>query len=193
MARLALRSTTISSTLNPGIKTEMKRKNCIAAILTTLLALPTISTAQTTPPPKIFEPTQVQSVYRILLDRDALLLESILDVIKQKKIEDGYVLIGAGSVQTCTYHYVTSTALKPVNAFKTVKGPFEILNAGGIIAAGETHIHITLASPEKGAFGGHLENGCRVLYLAEITILQFRGPALTRANNQNGVSLLKPK
>ena len=142
MARLALRSTTISSTLNPGIETEMKRKNCIAAILTTLFALPTISTAQT-PSPKIFAPTQVLSVYRILLDRDALLLESIVDVIKQKKIEDGYVLIGAGSVQTCTYHYVTSTALKPVNAFKTVKGPFEILNAGDIIAAGEPHIHIT--------------------------------------------------
>jgi hypothetical protein len=170
----------------------MKRTPCIAAILATLLALTKTVAAQTAPSPKIFEPAQVQAVYRILLDRDALLLESILDVIKQKKIEDGYVSISAGSVHTCTYHYVTSTAPKPVNAFKTVKGAFEILNAGGIIAAGEPHIHITLSSPE-GAFGGHLENGCRVLYLAEITILQFRGPALTRANNQNGVALLKPK
>ena len=170
----------------------MKQKNCLAAILTTLLALTTTSPAQT-PPPKIFEPTQVQAVYRILLDRDALLLESILEVIKQKNIQDGYVSISAGSVQTCTYHYVTSTALKPVNAFKTVKGPFEILNASGIIAAGEPHIHITLSSSDKGAFGGHLENGCRILYLAEITILKFQGPALTRANNPNGVSLLKSK
>jgi uncharacterized protein len=171
----------------------MKRTPCIAAILTTLFALPTISTAQTAPPPQIFEPAQIQAVYRILLDRDALLLESILDVIKQKKIEDGYVQISAGSVSSCTYHYVTSTAPKPVNAFKTVKGAFEVLNGGGIIAAGEPHIHIALSSPDKGAFGGHLEKGCRVLYLAEITILQFRGEALTRANNQNGVALLEPK
>jgi len=172
----------------------MKRKNCLAAILTILLVQANTSAAQNTAPqPKIFDPAQVQSVYRILLNRDALLLESILDVIQQKNIQDGYVSISAGSVQTCTYHYVTSTALKPVNAFKTVKGPFEILNAGGIIAAGEPHIHITLSSPDKGAFGGHLENGCRVLYLAEITILKFQGPALTRANNQNGVSLLKSK
>jgi hypothetical protein len=170
----------------------MKRKNCIVAILATLFALPTISAAQTAPP-KIFEPAQIQAVYRILLDRDALLLESILDVIKQKKIEDGYVSISAGSVHTCTYHYVTSTAPTPVNAFNTVKGAFEILNGGGIIAAGQPHIHITFSSPDKGAFGGHLENGCRVLYLAEITILQFRGPALTRANNKNGVALLEPK
>jgi len=171
----------------------MKQKNCLATILTTLLALTTTSTAQTAPSPKIFEPSQVQAVYRILLDRDALLLESIVEIIKQKNIQDGYVSISAGSVQTCTYHYVTSTALKPVNAFKTVKGPFEILNASGIIAAGEPHIHITLSSPDKGAFGGHLENGCRVLYLAEVMILKFQGSALTRANNPNGVSLLKPK
>jgi len=180
-------------TLNLGNQnTKMKRTPHIAAILATLLALTKTVAAQTAPSPKIFEPAQVQAVYRVLLDRDSLLLESILDVIKQKKIEDGYVSISAGSVHTCTYHYVTSPAPKPVNAFKTVKGAFEILNAGGIIAAGEPHIHITLSSPE-GAFGGHLENGCRVLYLAEITILQFRGPALTRANNPNGVALLKPK
>lgn len=164
-------------------------------LLAALLLQTTSSSAQTsaTPPPRIFEPTQIQAVYRVLLDRDALLLESILDVIHQKNIQDGYVMVGSGSVQTCTYHYVTSTALKPVNAFKTVKGPFEILNAGGIVASGEPHLHITLSSPEKGAFGGHLEKGCRVLYLAEVTILQFRGPALTRANNKNGVALLQSK
>jgi hypothetical protein len=171
----------------------MKRNHCLAALLIALLAQTAFAQTNTAPPPKIFEPAQIQAVYRILLDRDALLLESILDVIQQKNIQDGYVMVGSGSVQSCTYHYVTSTALKPVNAFKTVKGPFEILNAGGIVAAGEPHIHITLSSPEKGAFGGHLERGCRVLYLAEVTILQFRGPALTRANNQNGVALLRPK
>ena len=172
----------------------MKRNHCFAVLLA-LLTQATAASAQTNaaPPPKIFEPTQVQAAYRVLLDRDALLLESILDVIRQKNIQDGYVIVGSGSVQSCTYHYVTSTALKPVNAFKTVKGPFEILNAGGIVAAGEPHIHITLSSPEKGAFGGHLEKGCRVLYLAEVTILQFRGPALTRTNNQNGVALLQAK
>lgn len=161
------------------------RRKCLLALTAFLAPAAT--------PPKIFEPSQVQAVYRILLDRDALLLESIADTIKQKNVQDGYVSISAGSVQSCTYHYVTSTATKPVNAFKTVKGPFEILNAGGIIAAGEPHIHITLSSPEKGAFGGHLENGCRVLYLAEITIFKYAGPALTRKNNENGVSLLVAK
>ncbi len=41
----------------------------------------------------------MQEVYRVVLDRDALLLESIMDVIKQKDVKDGHVAITAGSVQ----------------------------------------------------------------------------------------------
>lgn len=143
--------------------------------------------------PRVFGPSQVQDVYRVLLDRDALLLESITDVIRDRNIQDGHVTITAGSVQECTYHYVSSTATKPADVFKTVKGPFEILNGGGIIANGEPHIHITLSAQDKGAFGGHLEKGCRVLYLGEVTILKYNGPALTRKANANGVSLLQSK
>jgi predicted DNA-binding protein with PD1-like motif len=142
---------------------------------------------------RVFGAAQAQEVYRILLDRDALLLESIMDVIKERQIRDGHVMVTAGSVQECTYHYVASTAVKPKDVFKTVKGPFEILGGGGIIADGQPHLHITLSDPEKGAFGGHLENGCRILYLGEVTVLKYAGPALTRKPNQNGVSLLETK
>jgi predicted DNA-binding protein with PD1-like motif len=169
----------------------MKRRSRTAAAMGVLLLGWPASPADTAPKPKTFETAHVQDVYRVVLDRDALLLESIDEVIQQKNIRDGHVSITAGSVQECTYHYVTSTALKPKNAYKTVKGPFEILNAGGIIADGEPHVHITLSSPEKGAFGGHLEKGCRVLYLAELTIVKYSGAALTRKNNANGVSILQ--
>jgi predicted DNA-binding protein with PD1-like motif len=152
-----------------------------------------MSAAAADPKVRAFAPAQVQEVYRVLLDRDALLLESIGDVIREKNVQDGEVLVTSGSVQECTFHYVTSTAMKPKNAYKTVKGPYEILNAGGIIAAGEPHIHITLSSLGKEAIGGHLEKGCRVLYLAEVTILKYSGPPLTRKDNANGVSLLEAK
>ncbi len=143
--------------------------------------------------PRVFEAAQVQEVYRVVLDRDALLLESIMDVIKEKQIQDGHVMVTAGSVQECTYHYVASTAVKPKDVFKTVKGPFEILNAGGIIANGEPHIHMTLSAAGKGAFGGHLEKGCRILYLGEVTIVKYSGQALARKPNEQGVSLLGVK
>ncbi len=154
--------------------------------------LPGLLMAAADSQPRIFGAATVQEVYRVVLDRNAFLLESINSVIKEKAIQDGHVMVTAGSVSECTYHYVTSTAAKPVDAFKTVKGPFEILNAGGIIANGQPHIHMTLSSP-KGAFGGHLENGCRILYLGEVTIVKYAGPPLERKKNENGVALLQPK
>ena len=157
-----------------------------------LMAAVAANAADGGPTPRVFGTAQAQEIYRVLLERDSLLLESIMDVIKQKQITDGDVRVTAGSVQECTYHYVTSTAVKPKDFFKTVKGPFEILNAGGIIADGEPHIHITLSS-NGAAFGGHLEKGCKVLYLAEVTIVKYSGAPLVRKPNENGVSMLRAK
>ncbi|MBV8828628.1 MAG: DNA-binding protein [Acidobacteriaceae bacterium] len=145
------------------------------------------------PSPQVFGPDHITNVYRVSLDRGALLLESIQDVIKEKNIRDGQVIISAGSVQECTYHYVASTALKAQNEYRTVKGPSEILSGGGIVADGEPHIHIALSNPDRGAYGGHLEKGCRVLYLAEFTVFQYAGSALTRKSNANGILLLQKK
>lgn len=143
-------------------------------------------------PVRVFEAAKVDTIYRVVLDRGALLLESINAVIKQKGVTDGQVLVTAGSVSECNYHYVATTDQKPTDVAKNVKGPFEILNAGGIIADGEPHLHITLSSPQ-GAFGGHLENGCKILYLGEVTIIKYSGQALTRKKNANGISLLQAK
>jgi uncharacterized protein len=165
-----------------------------ARVLAAGVAVAAFATAQSAAPaPRVFGVAQVQEVFRVVLDRDALLLESIVEVIKQKGIQDGHVMVTAGSVQECTYHYVVSTAQKPKDVYKTVKEPMEILNGGGIIADGLPHLHIALSSPGKGAFGGHLENGCKILYLGEVTIVKYSGEALTRKPNQNGIGILTTK
>jgi len=145
------------------------------------------------PTPQVFGPDHITEVYRVSLDHGALLLESINDVLRSKAIRDGQVTISSGSVQECTYHFVTSTDLKAQDEYRTIKGPSEILSGSGIIADGEPHIHIALSNTEKGVYGGHLEKGCRVLYLAEITFFRFAGPPLTRRSNQNGILLLQQK
>lgn len=142
---------------------------------------------------KLFGGAQVQEVFRLRLDRDDLVLESLLEAIKEHNIQDGALLTAVGSVQECTYHNVKSVAETAEQQFTTVKGPMELLNANGIIAAGEPHIHITLSNIEKGAFGGHLEKGCRVLYRAELTIAKFSGVPLARKLNQEGTPLLQKK
>src|ERR1035437_5481397 len=155
-----------------------------ATVMAALITVVASRAADVKPPePRVFGGAQVQEVYRVLLDRNDLLLESIIDIIKQKNIQDGEVLITAGSVQECTYYYLGATTMKPKNVFKTVKGPFEILAGMGIIADGEPHITIVLSHNGKGGFGGHLEKGCRVLNLAELTITKYSAPPLTRKEN----------
>ncbi len=153
----------------------------------------TISAGLQAAEPGVFAGAKVEEIYRVVLDRGAMLLESINDVIRQKNIQEGHVLVTAGSLDECSFHYVASTAVKPKDIFKTVKGPYEILNAGGIIANGEPHIHLTIASSGKAAIGGHLEKGCRILYLGELTIVKYSAPALVRKPNANGVMMLEAK
>jgi hypothetical protein len=141
----------------------------------------------------VFGGAQVQEVYRIRLDRDDLVLESINAAIKEHNIQDGVVLTGVGSVQECTYHGVQSLAASAQDHVTKVKAPMEILNLDGIIAAGEPHVHITLANFKKGAFGGHLENGCRVLYRVELTVAKLSGAPLARKLNKDGTPVLQPK
>jgi len=141
---------------------------------------------------EIFGGAQVAEVYRVRLDRGDLLLETIQQVIRENHIADGAVLTAVGSLGECTYHRINSTGERPVDEFLTVKEPLEILNINGMIADGEPHLHLTM-SGAKGAFGGHLEKGCRVLYRAELTIARFSGPPLARKPNQEGVPLLQRK
>ncbi|MBL8234657.1 MAG: DNA-binding protein, partial [Bryobacterales bacterium] len=88
---------------------------------------------------------------------------------------------------------VATLAEKPEQKFTTRKGPMEILNINGIIAAGEPHFHMTLSDPSGPAFGGHLEKGCRVLYRAELTIAKFTGVKVARLPNKAGVPVMQRK
>ena len=157
-----------------------------------LFCLASPAGAQTATPPKVFGGAQIQEIYRIRLDRGDLLLESIESAIQKNQIQDGAVLTAAGSLQECTFHAVSSLAEKPEDKFMTVKGPMEILNINGLIAAGEPHLHMTLSNL-KGAFGGHLEKGCKVLYRAELTIAKFSGVPLARKVNADNVGVLQKK
>jgi predicted DNA-binding protein with PD1-like motif len=141
---------------------------------------------------EIFGGAQVAEVYRIRLDRGDLLLETIQQVIRENHIADGAVLAAVGSLGECTFHRIKSTGEKPEDEFLTVKEPIEILNINGVIADGEPHLHLTM-SGAQGAFGGHLEKGCRVLYRAELTIAKFSGTPLARKANKEGVPLLQRK
>jgi uncharacterized protein len=164
----------------------------IRLLVTSLSFFPLVLTAQTGGAGKLFGGAHMDEVYRLRLDRDDLLLEAVLAAVKQHDIQDGAVVTGLGSVQECTYHGVKNLNPTAEQRYVTVKGPTEILNLNGIIAAGEPHLHITLSN-FKGAFGGHLEKNCKVLYRAELTIVKFTGTPLARKPNKEGTPVLQEK
>ena len=55
-----------------------------------------------------------------------------------------------------------------------------------MIAGGVPHLHMVVSDHEK-AYSGHLEKGCRVLYLAEVVIIELDGAQLHRVRNVKGI------
>lgn len=96
-------------------------------------------------------------------------LETIERVIQEEKIVNGVILTGFGTLSEVHLHWVTTTGLPPVERFEKYEGPFELLALSGVIAGGEPHIH-AVVSDVKGAYGGHLERGNKVLYLCEVAM-----------------------
>jgi predicted DNA-binding protein with PD1-like motif len=155
------------------------------------IALALVLFSASLPAAEVFAGSRIEDVIRIRMDRGDLLLETIMDTIRKQNIQDGAVLSAAGTLQVCTFHAVKSMAEKPEQKFTTKQGPLEILNINGIIAAGEPHLHMTLGDPSGAAIGGHLENGCKVLYRAEITIAKFAGTKVARLPNEAGVPVMQ--
>lgn len=116
------------------------------------------------------------------LRRGELLLESLEQIARQFDIHSGVVMSGIGSLSQARIHIVTSNDYPPSNEYIDLDGPLEIVQFGGIIAGYEPHIHISLWDRERRFHGGHLEPGCRILTLSEISILRLPELRLTRGS-----------
>jgi hypothetical protein len=125
--------------------------------------------------------------YVLQLDQGDLLLESIQALIDQEHITTGAVIAGAGTLDQSTLHMITTTTYPPDLFFeKRDNEPIELAAVQGVIADGIPHLHAVLANT-KQAFAGHLEDGCRVLYLGEVIVVSFPGLSLTRVFNEKDI------
>ncbi len=128
----------------------------------------------------------------VRFDPGELLLEGLRELIKSEDIRMGVVVSGIGTFSDCRIHH--SVAGYPPDLmtrhqhYIELKGSYEIAAIQGIIADGEPHLHVTLCEGDK-TIAGHLEDGCKVLTLAELAIVKAdagrvrrvaRGPARIR-------------
>ena len=117
---------------------------------------------------------QTTNLRRIVLARlnpgDDLLL-ALRQAVAAAGIRHGLVLSGIGSLSRYHVHVVKTMNLPPGDVFFEQDGPFDILVLTGYILDGRVHAHLTVSDTEK-AIGGHLEEGCRVLTFAVVTLAE---------------------
>jgi predicted DNA-binding protein with PD1-like motif len=92
------------------------------------------------------------------------LFDSIETFVKEKGIQAGVVLCGAGSL--------TRAALRLANrdSHTEYTGHFEIVSMTGTVSIHGSHIHAAVSNSDGETTGGHLVSGCRVYTTAEIVL-----------------------
>ena len=139
---------------------------------------------------KYFSTDRIGRIFILSLEPGDYILESIKELIKKENVKDAIVISAIGTLDEYRMHYVLTTSFPPKNKFEHWKDkPLELAHIGGIIANGEPHLHVLVSDPEK-AYAGHLEDGCRVLYLAEITVIEIKGLDLKRIRDERQIQRL---
>jgi uncharacterized protein len=132
-------------------------------------------------------------VFVLRLDQGDLLLESIRAFIQKENIQDAYIASAIGTLDCCVMHMVMTTGYPPVEHFERWDDkPLELSSIDGIIADGVPHLHMVVSDHEK-AYSGHLEEGCRILYLGEIVIVELSQSGIKRVRNEKGILELTQK
>jgi hypothetical protein len=108
------------------------------------------------------------------------LLDTLHEICRRERIRNGVILTGFGSLTDVSVTGVVGPAFPP-RRFYNRRRPrgVEIIAMSGVIADHHVHCHLVLCK-RGGAFGGHLERGCRVLSLAEIALMRVDGVKLAR-------------
>ena len=127
----------------------------------------------------VFDGGRVGEIITLRLDQGEDVLGSIEAAARDKDIHSGIVLSGIGTLDRARLHYITGTGYPPANEFVEYEGPIELVSIDGIIAEQVPHLH-TCISIEDKTYMGHLEPGCRVLYVGEIAIARLEGVRLCR-------------
>jgi predicted DNA-binding protein with PD1-like motif len=93
-------------------------------------------------------------------------------------VRQAVVLGGYGTLAASHLHWVAHNRIPTENLFRRDEGGIEILAMNGLVVGGKPHVHITLSTSE-GAYGGHLESGCRAYVLCEVFVAEVEGVSMS--------------
>ena len=119
-----------------------------------------------------------------------LLLESIREYIAKESIKNACVVSGMGTLSDCVMHMVKTTGYPVEESFEHWNDkPLEISSISGLIADGAEHLHMVVSN-HRVAYSGHVEPGCRVLYVCEVVIQEIEDINIGRRRNEHGANVL---
>ena len=124
------------------------------------------------------ESGNIKRLHVVRLNHGDDILISLRAAVKQKNIQHGVILGAIGSTTSYHFHVVSSPEMPPAELYPKGEGAFDIATMTGFIFNGRVHCHI-IFSDDKIAFGGHLEEGCRVLTFNVVTIGEVEEMDLT--------------
>ena len=128
--------------------------------------------------------------YMILgLQKDDPVLESITKAAAEAGFRNAIVTSGVAAAYHMRWHHVRDTEVRPTDIIYETDGPIEVGGIGGLILNGQPHLHCTFADHAR-AWAGHLEEGCLVQYVGEITMIELLDVDVERAANEYGVRLI---
>ena len=121
----------------------------------------------------------VSRMHILRIDPGEDVLGAVKDFLEKTGVRQAIVVGGYGTLASHSLHWVTHNRIPTENAFGRGEGGIEILGMSGLVVDGQPHIHVTL-STQQGAFGGHMEEGCRAYVVCEIFFAEIEGKELTR-------------
>lgn len=117
-------------------------------------------------------PLKFDEFYVVRLNPGDDILLSLRKAVKENNIHNGVILEGVGSVTSHHFHVVSSSINPPKEIYVKAEAPADIVNINGMVINDRIHAHITFTN-DKVAYGGHLEEGVKVLTFSVIVIAKI--------------------
>lgn len=115
------------------------------------------------------------------------LKEEIEIKTKENNIKAGVLLSIVGGLENVTLRMAGSDPDNQI--IKKWNKVFEIVSGTGTISPDGCHIHVSLSDQKGNVVGGHLKEGCKVIYTAEVVIGIFND--VTYKRNHDNVTGFK--
>ena len=138
-----------------------------------------------------FEFNKIGKIIAINLKPGDLLLESINAELADSGVKNAVLVSALGSLCKLEYHVIGATTREPKDLFRSVEAPVELGVMQGMVLNGVPHIHLVASTPDGRVHIGHLEPGCIVQYLMEMTFIEIEDMNLQRVADEYGIGYFK--